>query len=147
MHIDAPSERMKTCFMVAAVIMLLHKVECWVTEEWAVSPFFQAMMHSSYWEGKPPEAVLGEAMFLTFVVWLFVGLTLAWMAMKSPRGATVALGLWGLTFVLEWHHVVRSVLAGAYYSGLISAVVYLAFGWGIYLREWRKHVHLAGPSA
>jgi hypothetical protein len=102
--------------------MALHKLECWLSSEWLVSPFFQwlrlrAMSHDQ-----------GEVVFLVFIAWLFGGLGMGWLVLLGGWGPVVALAVWGLTFVLEWHHVVRSVQKRGYYPGLITSVLYVSFG-------------------
>ena len=141
MTFDALSGRMKTYFAVSIFLMFLHKVECWYTEEWLDSPFFQAVISSSHWVGLSTEQIVGEAIFLTFCLWLFIGLIMGALVMKGGNWGAIALGIWGLTYLLEWHHLVRAALASGYYSGVYTSVFYLVFG-VVYWRELAKHVHL-----
>lgn len=130
--------RMKNYFVVSVLLMLGHKVECWFTDEWMDSPFFQALISSAHWAGMAKEDILGEAIFLTFCVWLFIGLVMGRMVMQGGGWVLGALGIWGLTYILEWHHVVRTILSGEYYTGLYTSVIYLAFG-VMYWRELLSH--------
>lgn len=146
LHIDSPSDALKNRFIIAVFLMFLHKVECWWTDEWLESPFFQALIHSAYWMGMEHDAIVGEAMFLSFIFWLFCGLIMGWLILRGGIWPTVALGVWGLTYVLEWHHLIRSVARGGYYSGLFTAIAYLSFGLLFYLPEWFRHIHRAPPK-
>ena len=77
---------------VAIAVMLAHKIESWMTEEWTVSPFFlRAVDASSALDGSS-DAVLGEVIFLVFVTWLFVGsaLTRAFRQRRVNRAINVA---------------------------------------------------------
>jgi len=139
MSFDAPSPRLVGWFAVAVVAMAAHKVECWYAREWLDSPLFARLIHAAQAQGTTPEDAIGAAFFASFVFWLFVGLTMVLLTLRGGRGPLVVLGLWGLTFVLEWHHVARSVAAWQYYPGLYTAVVYLAIG-PFYWREWARHV-------
>jgi hypothetical protein len=142
--LDPPTQRLKMMFLTAVFLMGLHKVECWFTGEWLESPFFQSLIHSAYWAGMDTEAVLGEAVFLTFIFWLFAGLGMGFVLLWGGRWTLIPLGIWGLTFILEWHHVVRTISRGGYYSGVFTSVVYLAF-MAFYVRELLRHVHWAPP--
>lgn len=135
------STRMQLTFGLSIVLMAAHKVECWITEEWLESPFFQLLIRTGPLIGPSEQDVLGEAIFLTFILWLFAGLGMGWLVLRGGRGPLVALAIWGLTFVLEWHHVVRTIVSEAYYSGVYTAVAYLAFMafyWVQLLREFRE---------
>jgi hypothetical protein len=126
--------RMSSLFLVSVVVMGVHKVECWWTEEWVESPFFQLLVSLGPELDRDPAHAFGEALFLVFVTWLFAGLLMGWLLMRGGAAAWAALAVWGLTFVLEWHHLARSAARGGYYPGLYSALVYLAV-MALYQRE------------
>src|SRR6186713_2128280 len=111
MRFDAPSPRLIGWFAVAVAAMAVHKVECWYEREWLVSPFFAWLIQFAETHGSSTDDAVGTALFLSFVAWLFVGLAMVLATLWGGRGPLVVLGLWGLTFVLEWHHVARSVAA------------------------------------
>lgn len=119
------SPRVRALFLASVAVMFLHKVECWLTDEWLVSPFFQWLVSLAPRLDPDPAAALGEAMFLVFVVWLFAGLVMGGLLMRGGAAAWAALAIWGLTFGLEWHHVARAIARGGYYPGLVTAAVYL----------------------
>ncbi|MCO4746204.1 MAG: hypothetical protein KC912_15510 [Proteobacteria bacterium] len=123
----AISLKMKGVFAGSALIMFAHKVECWWMHEWLDSPFFQWMYDSGGILATTPEDAFGETVFLAFISWLFAGLFMGYLVMRGGWGPIVALGVWGLTFILEWHHVIRTVVSGEYYVGAGTSVVYLAF--------------------
>lgn len=141
MRIDAPSPRMVGWFAVTGVAMAAHKVECWLAREWLESPLFAWAIDVAARRGDTPEDALGAAIFLPFVLWLGVGLAMTWLVMRGGAGPLVVTGLWGLTFLLEWHHLGRALARGDYYPGLWTALVYVGIG-PFYLREWLRHVHL-----
>ncbi len=125
--------------MLAIVVMAAHKVECWFAREWLHSPFFAWLISLATRLGESPDDALGASIFLVFVIWLFVGLGMGLLMLRGGAGTLIALGLWGLTFLLEWHHVYRSIHVGGYYAGTISAVVYLALG-PFYWVELLRHL-------
>lgn len=138
--------RMQTIFLLSVAVMFLHKVECWVTDEWLESPFFSWLVSLGPALDPDPNAALGQAIFLVFVFWLFAGLFMGWLLMRGGASAFAALAVWGLTFLLEWHHPVRSLARGGYYPGLATALVYLPLmGW--YWRELLGLVRRPGAPA
>lgn len=122
---------MRVLFLLAVLLMGLHKLECWWTAEWLESPYFNHLVS----ENLP----MGEVIFRTFVFWLFVGLVAFAVALQGSGWPTLVLGVWGLTFVLEYHHLIRTLLKGGYYPGLYTALVYLPFGF-VYWRELFRHL-------
>lgn len=141
MRFEAPSPRMVGWFAVAVAAMAAHKVECWYEREWLVSPLFARLIGLAEAHGSSTADAIGAALFASFVWWLFVGLAMVLATLWGGRGPIVVLGLWGLTFALEWHHLARAVTAWDYYPGLYTAVVYVAIG-PFYWREWARHVRV-----
>lgn len=140
------SSRITQLFALSVGTMLLHKVECYWAEEWLESPLFQTLVALGHRVDPDPDHVLGEAMFLVFVTWLFAGLFMGWLVLRGGGWAWTALAVWGGTFVLEWHHVVRAIARGGYYPGLITALVYLAV-MAVYWRELSRLVQRVPADA
>lgn len=145
MELKPISATMKRLFQASIALMAAHKVECWLTDEWTDSPFFTWLVELPAAGAPIPPEAAGELVFLTFVTWLFIGLTMAALVLRGGAGPAIALGLWGLTFLLEWHHVVRTITSGAYYSGVITAVLYLSLGL-FYWRELLSHLPERAPA-
>jgi hypothetical protein len=125
---------MQRAFVVGIVLMFAHKVESWWTEEWSVSPFFGRLVESSARLSENTEAIVGEVIFLVFVTWLFIGLVMSALMMRGREWAVMGLSLWGLTFFMEAHHLIRTLSSWEYYSGTWTGVAYVAFG-PVYWRE------------
>lgn len=119
--------RMKWYFFLSILLMLLHKVESYRTHEWEFAPGYQYALSLGFEKG--------PLLFLTFVSILFLGLFWCFLIMAWRWGQWLLLTVWGLTFLLEWHHVWRTLQAGEYYSGLITALLYICFGL-LYWHEW-----------
>ena len=113
---------MSFVFLIAILLMAAHKLECWLTSEWLVSPFFRFLIARATRHDE------GEVVFLVFIAWLFGGLLMGWLVLLGGWGPIVALAVWGLTFVLEWHHIFRSIARRGYYSGLVTSIAYVSFG-------------------
>jgi hypothetical protein len=133
-HNSLVSPRMVALFALSAFVMVVHKAECWVTVEWLVSPFYGWLvdLYRSY--SDDPFNNVGQAAFTTFVTCLTVSVVAVTMLLSGRRGTWAFLALWGGMFFVEWHHIFRSVVAGEYYSGLYTAMVFVAIG-PVYWRQ------------
>lgn len=121
MSSQAISRSMKGYLLVSFLLMLLHKVESYRTSEWKTSPVYRYILGLGFEDGK--------LVFLTFVVTLFVGLVLCFLIISWRSGKWLFLVAWGLSFVLELHHLVKAVwIYKSYYSGLYTSILYVAFG-------------------
>jgi Protein of unknown function with HXXEE motif len=123
-----PSGSLKAWFVASVVVMAGHKWECWVTEEWLESPFFQRLIERGLGRDDDPQNAVGELVFLVFVFWLFSGLVMGAFVAWGGRAAQLAFAVWGLTFLLEFHHPFKAFDRGGYYPGLYTALVYLSLG-------------------
>jgi hypothetical protein len=117
--------------LVSIAVMAAHKLECWITREWEVSPFFQWLVPRL--GARDP----GEVVFGVFVLWLMIGLALAWLLLVGGPARIVGLAAWGLTFGLEWHHLARVARRREYYAGAATAALYVAFGPYYWWQLWQ----------
>jgi hypothetical protein len=134
---------MRLLFGGSILLMAAHKVESWFANEWVESPLYQWVIGRGSTLSGSSEDAMGATVFLVFVVWLFIGLALMFMSMWGRRGQLLALSLWGLTFLLEWHHLVRSAMSGHYEPGVVTSVPYLLL-MAYYWRELARQI--AEPS-
>lgn len=118
--------------------MALHKAESYYTGEWNTAPVYQAIL------GMELEA--GEMLFLSFVITLFAGLLCCLFILSFRSGTVFFLAFWGLTFLLEFHHLVRTLAGGHYYSGLFSALAYIVLGF-FYWKDLLRHFHTPGEKS
>lgn len=131
-----PSAKMMWFFLISIFLMVIHKYESFKTAEWDFAPGYLFVLQMGLGDGK--------MLFLTFVTMVFVLLFWSFIIIFTQTGKWLFLAFWGLTFLLEYHHLARALLAGSYYSGLYSAILYVLFGffyWGEYFRNFynRKH--------
>ena len=119
---------MTRVFLVSVVLMFVHKVECWVLHEWLELALLPVDLRVGRhpWP-RTPEDAFGEAVFLSFISWLFAGLLKGALILWGGWGPFLALGVWGLTGILEWHHLLKSMIRGEYYVGLGTSLAYLGF--------------------
>lgn len=121
------SRRMSWVFLISVILMFAHKVECWLLHEWLDSPFFQWLYQSGGIIAENPEDAFGEMVFFAFISWLFAGLFMGFLIMRGGWGPHIALGIWGLTGILEWHHLGKTFVRDEYYGGLGTAMPFLLF--------------------
>ena len=126
MQIIWPSKRIRLLFLLSVLLMFVHKVECYFTSEWQVAPAYLLIQHLNFSAGKK--------VFLTFIITLFFSLLWLITATCWKFGLIAFLAFWGLTFFLEIHHSVRSILSDGYYSGFYSSIIYILLGF-FYWRE------------
>lgn len=134
MKVPVLSKKMKGYFFLSLLLMLLHKVESYQTNEWVYSPVYKFILSLGFDKG--------PLVFLTFVSILFLGLFWCFLVISWRWGQWCLLFFWGLTFILELHHFVRTLIAGEYYSGLITGLLYCCFGF-LY---WKELLHLLFPK-
>lgn len=127
-----PSKKMRWFFLLSIILMLVHKIECFQTTEWKFAPIYLYILDLGLDQGK--------MLFLTFVTMLFVGLFCCFIIISWRHGQLFFLLFWGGTFILEFHHFIRFLISGSYYSGLYTGIVYMIFG-VIYWGELIRHFH------
>lgn len=127
---DIPA-RMKWTYLGSILLMLLHKMESYLSQEWEYAPTFQFILSL----GLDP----GPLVFLTFVCLMFTGLFLSFLLVAFRWGQWFLITAWGLTFILELLHLIRTIHSGSYYSGSLTASLYIAFG-VFYWREWWRSI-------
>lgn len=137
MSLSKPSPKMRLLFLLSILLMAGHKIESYQTHEWDYAPAYQYFLGLGFEKG--------EILFLTFVSMLFFGLLWSVCIIFWRNGQWLLLTIWGLTFVLELHHILRSLLANAYYSGVYTAILYALFG-VLYWREFLRHLHFHTPA-
>lgn len=112
---------MKTAFIISVVLMLLHKIESFYTNEYHACPVYARLAREA--------KTVQEALFKTFCTCLFAALAMILAIWQwGDRAITVLLVIWAFTFVHEIHHPVQTFISGSYYSGTITAWAYVLFG-------------------
>jgi len=127
------SKRLITIFAISIPLFILHGAEEFLTGFYEVDSWDRFIFQ--------PLASLSVhgATFLTFQVMLWILLTVSLVLLLGERSRFYALGLVGVIYVFQSHHLFKALLAGEYYPGLITAALFpviAVFFW----REWfRMH--------
>ena len=137
---QGPKKQLLFVLISSIIVMFLHKVECYYTNEYNVCPVYQEkIMPMSNGGG------VAHAIFLTFCFWFFLFLVVVTAIFASEgRALKTLLGIWILTFVHEIHHPIQTLMDGTYYSGTITAYLYTLVG-AVYVAAYAKVFMLCGP--
>lgn len=138
MNTEHSSRRLTGAFAASVLFMGFHKIESYFTGEWNTAPVYQAIL------GMQLEA--GEMLFLSFVITLLAGLLCCLLIISLRSGTVYFLAFWGLTFLLEFHHLVRTLAGGHYYSGSLTAMAYIILG-VFYWKELIRHFRTRGQKS
>jgi hypothetical protein len=65
-------------------------------------------------------------------------LTLCWAFMVGGLPRLIASGLFGFQFMVESHHVLKTIIRGEYFPGAVTAIVLVGLGAMIVLNVWRE---------
>src|SRR5262245_32175003 len=58
----------------------------------------------------------------------------------------IAASFFGLEFMVEGHHVVKTIVRGTYFPGAVSAIAFVALGALVLASAWREFRHAPRPS-
>ena len=69
------------------------------------------------------------------VVTLVLALCYGFMIGGIPR--LIAAGFFGAQFMVESHHIVKTIIQGVYFPGAVTAIALVAIGVMILVRVWK----------
>lgn len=129
--------RLKTIFGLSIPLFIMHGIEEIMTGFYAVDAWDQFLF--------TPFATLTPhgVMFVTFQVMLWLTLVIGFLMLQSERVRLYLLGVAGLVYLFEVHHIVKAVLVGGYYPGLVTAFVFIPLAF-VFWREWVRNYTLVG---
>lgn len=121
--------RLKTIFALSIPLFIAHGVEEFITGFYNVDAWDQAIFS--------PIASLSVhgAMFATFQIMLWLLLIVSLLLLINERTRLYMLGIVGLIYLFELHHVVKAITVGGYYPGLLTAVFFPIFAY-FFWKEW-----------
>ncbi|HEY4526823.1 MAG TPA: HXXEE domain-containing protein [Candidatus Paceibacterota bacterium] len=121
------TQRLKTIFLISLLIIYIHGFEEIIGGFQHVDTFmmfganlFSISTEIFYWS--------------SHLIW-WLAIPLLYLIFKNKPKILLLLGLYGLVFVVELHHVVKAVQLGSYYPGAITALFYPIIGF-FFWREW-----------
>lgn len=102
-----------------------YQVDAW--DAFLFQPFAQLSLHG--------------VMFVTFQFMLWLTLVIGLLMLQSERMRLYMLGVAGLVYLFELHHVVKAVIVGGYYPGLVTALLFPPLAY-FFWREWVRNYQL-----
>jgi hypothetical protein len=120
-------------FLLAIALMKLHVVEqllFGIDELYELQAMVAAFVN---WYGDPDRAtVVLVGITVTMVLLLCSG----FMARGLPR--LLAVGFFGIEFMVESHHIVKTILHGTYFPGAMTAAALVVVGALVLTSGWRE---------
>jgi hypothetical protein len=137
----APSRRLLDLLLISIGIMALHKLESFYAREFDHCPVYLSLQRA-WWACEPRQAV-----FVTFCsVFLALMLVVA-LAMRGAPWLLLLPAIWSAQALHEIHHLGKSLARRGYYSGAISAVLFVAFMDVFFVPEYSSLLALDGRAA
>ena len=129
------STKLKTIFAISIPLFIAHGVEEILTG------FYTLDQWDEWIFGLLPFTSVHEAMFVTFQVMLWLTLVVGLLMLQSERMRLYVLGVAGVVYLFELHHIVKAILAGGYYPGLITALLFPPLAY-FFWKEWVRNYQL-----
>ena len=129
------STKLKTIFAISIPLFIAHGVEEILTG------FYTLDQWDEWIFGLLPFTSVHEAMFVTFQVMLWLTLVVGLLMLQSERMRLYVLGVAGVVYLFELHHIVKAILAGGYYPGLITALLFPPLAY-LFWKEWVRNYQL-----
>lgn len=76
-------------------------------------------------------------MFLTFQIMMWLLLIVSFLLLLGPRWQFRMLAVVGIIYVFELHHPVKALIAGSYYPGLATSLLFPIFAVAFW-KEWSR---------
>lgn len=128
------SAKLQSLFLLSIPLFILHGLEEYFTGFYLEDPIFKLVF------GPVLSMGTAQASFLVFqvMIWALLLVSYAVLARSKPlHGLLVFLGL---VFIFEFHHLVEAILAGSYYSGVVTGTLLPIVGifyWKELIRCWK----------
>lgn len=112
------TNKLKYIFALSIPLFMAHGVEEYLTG------FYNLDQWDEWIFGLLPFTSIHQAMFATFQMMFWLLLLVSLILLFSERTRLYALGLVGVIYIFELHHLVKALLVGGYYPGLITALAF-----------------------
>jgi len=117
----------KRDMIITFILMILHKVESYYTEEWLHCPFYKAVGE------KIPG---GKNTFLVFCSTFIILTHLVFMQICDNDWNYYIVAVWGGAMINEIHHVSKTFVYSTYYSGCVTAYFMVLYSMFIFFPNY-----------
>ena len=125
------TSRLKIIFALSIPLFIAHGIEEIMTG------FYKLDAWDEWIFGLLSFTSIHEAMFATFQVMLWLALIVFLLSLFGERARFYLLAFAGIIYVFELHHPIKAALAGGYYPGLVTSLVFPVIAY-FFWREWLK---------
>lgn len=127
--------RIRTLFLLLTIIGPLHMAEQLLT---GIDEFYSIRdLIGGYYAWFDPAAADHATVLLVTIVWTFVSV-LFYTLLHDGLPRLIVPAIFGLFGVTEAHHVIESILKGAYDPGVVMSVPYAIVGAMLVAAVWRE---------
>ena len=127
--------RIRTLFLLLTIIGPLHMAEQLLT---GIDEFYSIRdLIGGYYAWFDPAAADHATVLLVTIVWTFVSV-LFYTLLHDGLPRLIVPAIFGLFGVTEAHHVIESLLKGAYDPGVVMSVPYAIVGAMLVAAVWRE---------
>lgn len=125
------TNKLKAIFAVSIPVFILHGIEEFVTHFYDIDGHSQALFGIfGYFSTR-------VAPFVTFQIMFWLLLIVVLILLIDRKYQFYTLAIFGLVYIYEFHHIIKAISAGGYYSGLYTSLIFpiLAI---VFWKEWLK---------
>ena len=126
-------------FLIALLLLLLHLAEQLLFGIDELYELQHAVGAFLAWFGDRDR---GTVLLVFATVMVVLLLCYGFMVGGTPR--LIAAGFFGLEFIGESHHVLKTVIRGDYFPGAVSALALAILGGAILASAWREYSNASG---
>lgn len=109
-------------FLISIFLMVIHKIESYITNEYNACPFYINLINKLY------QNSIGEIIFLVFCFTFLFFMFIIYSINCDNNLFKYLVLIYAFTFIHETHHLAKTLKYKNYYSGTISAIIYFLFG-------------------
>ena len=125
------TQKLKTIFGLSVPLFVAHGIEEILTGFYNLDAWDEWI----FW--LLPFTSIHQAMFVTFQVMLWTLLFVSFVMLLSERWRFRMTALVGVIYVFELHHLIKAILAGGYYPGLITSLAFPVIAF-FFWKEWLR---------
>lgn len=125
--------RLKLIFGLSIPLFIAHGAEEYLTG------FYNLDRWDEWIFGLLPLTSIHQSMFATFQVMFWLLLIVALLLLLSERVRFYMLGLIGVVYLFELHHVIKAAIVWNYYPGLLTALVFPVVAI-LFWKEWLSNM-------
>lgn len=129
------TSKLKQLFYLSVPVFMVHGFEEYITGFYAIDPWSKFILGSL--EVLPSN----QAIFLLLQIMIGLLLTVSALLLKGGAWIFRLFVFYGFVYLFELHHLVKAILVGGYYPGVITAFLIYILGflyWKELIKVWKR---------